>query len=212
MSSVINTSNSKSKKSKGAMTLEATIVLPIFLMLFLFMMYMVNVCNAYLALNNAVDQCTKHLGNVAYITNKLDENAPDSMEDCITENFSDVMVGDITLKEYLTKTLKNIAFYAAAGVERAIVESSTLDKIKVMAQNSKIIDTDNLEITLFKMPNQALDGKNASKYAGEFADDDIVLQATYTMHMNLMVQQYDFEIVSTCVEKAWINGSFNEHI
>lgn len=207
--------NVEKKNKKGAMTVEAIIVLPVFLMLFMFMMYMVNICTAYLTLNHVVDQTSKYNSNSIYVYNTLRSYLDDAGEgntDIDVKNAVAQLVNGeaslpTTLINFFDAKIKKYAGDLAGQMADGAHMMRTRDFIDDMLEGSEI-NSDDVEITIYKLPDTEVYGENADDYTEAFDERDLVLQLTYTMELGLpFIGKQDFDIVSTCVEKAWTNGA-----
>lgn len=211
--------------NKGSMTVEAVIVLPIFLMLFMFMMYMVNICTAYLTLNHTVDQTSKYNANSIYVYNTLRTYLDESMDETHAQAKQDVqalILGAPSLPfslndffsekvgEYYDKYIDNLEVKITDEIHKEVIIQPFI--VDMLAGSE--INSNDVEITLYKLPNSQVYGDNSDEYEESFAEDDLVLQLTYAMPLNIpFIEKQDFKIVSTCVEKGWLSGAkTNEYV
>lgn len=220
-----------SKNEQGSMTVEAVIALPVFLMFFMFMMYMVNVCNAYLALNHAVDQTAKYTANNAYIYTLVNEKMdPAENQEAVEKKAKNLPFDIIEARirgENLSSAFKPVKALVIEFVKEKFKEQflgmvedgmdgyfrNTSELLLMDLISGSKIDKNRVEITLFKMPGGELSGENAKEYSEKFNSEDIVVQARYHMIVELpLMEPFDFQIVSTCVEKGFAKGSSGEYV
>ncbi len=221
----------KHNGEQGSMTVEAVIALPAFLLLFMCMMYLVNVCNAYLALNHAVDQAAKYTANGVYVHTKIGEvldtqddwaEFNSKKEELISTIIEDMISGnritegygpveDLT-KNFIRTKLKILLSDMAIGAIDSYMESASERMLMRLIEGSKI-DAGRVEMTLYKLPKGALSGSESYEYQDYFGEEDIVIQARYSMKVELpLLKSFDFPIVSTCVEKGFTKGAREEYM
>lgn len=208
-------------RRKGSMTVEACIALPVFLMFFLLMLYFVNLCLLYLSLNHAVDQTTKYLAANSYLYEQLipaEEERVQGMDERRARNAEGLdlsIIGNSMLDQLNGKLEEQATELIEAGGRLLLddfLESQARITLGEFLQGSRL-DSGQVELTLLKLPGRELIDKDDQIRSGAFEEDDVAIRATYKIKFWMpFLGEQELPVISTCVERAFMNGWNGEHM
>ncbi|MBU9724257.1 MULTISPECIES: TadE/TadG family type IV pilus assembly protein [Bacillaceae] len=108
------------KREDGSITLEAAIVMPIFILFLIFLIFMIRFAITDIALNRAVSETAKQVSTQFYPVNKVVGTLTGQVEDVVTSNPNYIQMKDLTstLQEEVEGQL--IATFGPEGYELLI--------------------------------------------------------------------------------------------
>lgn len=191
------------KQEKGSITIEAALLIPIFLFFILLLTSLVKIGIAEISLQKAVDETVQSSAHYAYIgfaAQNLLSDTGSFFEGAIVDGAQE-SIGDDTIAKYL---IEKIADVATAGIPSSgdifnyftdsYFEGAVRKKYDEYVSSSDFYNPTSMKVT-------------SSYPTGNSGDDaDLVIEAEVTLKIVLPFLEQDLKIKKIGVERGWVGS------
>ncbi|WP_176555821.1 TadE family protein [Virgibacillus ndiopensis] len=188
------------RKEDGSITLEAAMVLPIFMLFVVFMASMIRISVAEIALNKSVAETAQFISTHAYPATIVTEGVNSIIDDKLTG----MTLGTINLQEaeeFIGTSFREVMDINVTG--SSFIQSFSDSKIKSVVQDKF---ADNVASNLFDESNVSVEvDLPVSLQGGE--DSYIGISATYDLDLYVPFVSHTITIKKNAYERLWV-GSF----
>ena len=186
------------KNEKASMTLEAALVVPFFLLFIMFLVTLVRISVAQLALNNATAETAQVISTHAYPAGLLVKSAEGKLDDLIQESSYDTLTLDKA-----TELLKDAM--ESAGIDFDL--GSTLNNLS--AQLIQPFVQNKFEDSIggyFNKEDVKVIRAEGIMNLNKGADSYVDIEAQYTLDINIPFVHKQIVLTSRAYEKMWVGS------
>ncbi|WP_168735844.1 TadE family protein [Cohnella fermenti] len=185
----------------GTVTLEAALVMPVFLLVIVFLIFLIRTCVTEMALDGALSQTTRQTASMWYVVSKAQESFAETKAGEAVEAV-DGKLEDIrkTLEQYGNLLPAPLSDWAsdAAGRSWSIEENAAiplLEKVMKELADPNVLDVDRLDIVNVTLPS------------GTEGDGFLTVEAEYRLPMGVPFLGRSLILRSSAKERAWVGGT-----
>lgn len=176
--------------SKGSLTLEATIVLPVFLAMMLLLINLVNISLTYIAMDHAVRETVKQIAVKAYPLKYL-------------KSVSSQQLPQDTGSDIVNIIGKQISGGASKLAVNTVAKAVMLAKIKELYPLSDIAARD-VKITVLNMYNPYLVPEGSGSGDNPWDNKDVAVTVVYKIKLLVpFLPQQEIVLSNSSIERAW---------
>lgn len=189
------------RKDDGSITLEAALILPIFMLFIVFLATLIRISIADMALYKAASETTEVIVSFAYPVDLATTAAEDFAKDKIQSILPDQVASEVTPDELINWADEALLFFGvdvATSVENLFenlsagaLQSTVEDKF-TQAAGDRFFTTDSLEVTNVELPETAYG-------SGQY----LQVEVTYEIPIALPFLNESIILSKTATERVW---------